>query len=125
MIDSDELSVEGGAKQTEEEALDEWLSLTQVLSPEFTGAPLLLVECCAEQTEEEALDEWLSLTQVLSPEFTGAPYLERDGSEFRVSCFDGGCLDRPTLWGKFSSLEDALDCLKHGPIWRRQATKDL
>jgi hypothetical protein len=81
----------------------------------------LSVACDAEQTAEEALEEWLCLTQILAPEFTAAPYIERDGAEFRVYCHDGGCWDRPTLWGKFGSLQDAMECVKHGPVWRRSA----
>lgn len=41
------------------------------------------------------------------------------GTSYTVHCLDGGAWDRPTLWGSFESLEEALDCCENGPSWRR------
>lgn len=54
----------------------------------------------------------------------GRPYLEReiedpeqwpDGVFYRVYCLDGGVWDRPTLWGRFGSVHEALQCIERGP----------
>jgi hypothetical protein len=58
----------------------------------------------------------------------GRPYLEveiedpeqwPEGVRYSVSCLDGGAWDRPTLWGCFESLDEALQCVERGPAWRK------
>jgi hypothetical protein len=65
----------------------------------------------------EQLDKWW-----------GRPYLELeiedpeqwpDGVFYRVYCLDGGAWDRPTLWGRFESLHEALQCAEGGPARRK------
>lgn len=41
------------------------------------------------------------------------------GIAYRVHCLDGGAWDRPTSWGSFASLEDAIACCEQGPSWRK------
>jgi hypothetical protein len=41
------------------------------------------------------------------------------GVRFDTYCLDGGAWDRPTAWGKFGTLEEAIACAKTGPAWRR------
>jgi hypothetical protein len=41
------------------------------------------------------------------------------GTRFDTYCLDGGAWDRPTGWGKFGTLEEALQCAKDGPAWRK------
>jgi hypothetical protein len=85
---------------------------------------------CVADDDLDDLEEWLLLTEFLAPEFVaapffnqnrrwGSPYIEQENESFRVSCVDGGAWDRPTLWGKFGSLQEAVECIKHGPIWRQ------
>jgi len=55
----------------------------------------------------------------------GSEYLARwleawpSGNRFDTYCLDGGAWDRPTAWGKFGTLEEAIQCAKDGPVWRR------
>ena len=58
----------------------------------------------------------------------GRPYLEvemedpeqwPDGVFYSVYCLDGGAWDRPTLWGRFESLDEALQCVERSPAWRK------
>jgi len=43
-----------------------------------------------------------------------------DGSiPFSVECLDGGAWDRPTWWGSFKTIEEAVECAKLGPERRR------
>lgn len=55
----------------------------------------------------------------------GIPYIQvRDGLSnlrYEVRCLDGGAWDRSTYWGTFGSIEEAIDCALHGPVWRRDA----
>lgn len=44
------------------------------------------------------------------------------GTRYAVRCLDGGAWDRPTCWGMFGTLEDALVCAKNGPAWRGGAS---
>lgn len=37
------------------------------------------------------------------------------GSKYVVRCLDGGAWDRPSLWGVFPSLEEAIECCDKGP----------
>lgn len=39
------------------------------------------------------------------------------GTAYRVHCLDGGAWDRPTDWGSFGTLEEAVACAQTGPIW--------
>jgi len=41
------------------------------------------------------------------------------GLRFDTYCLDGGAWDRPTGWGKFGTLEEAIACAKAGPAWRQ------
>lgn len=41
------------------------------------------------------------------------------GTKYTVHCLDGGAWDRPTLWGVFSTLDEAINCCDQGPTWRR------
>ena len=58
------------------------------------------------------------------PHAEGSEYLERwleawpSGTRFDTYCLDGGAWDRPTAWGKFGTLEEAIQCAKDGPVWR-------
>lgn len=58
----------------------------------------------------------------------GRPYLKveiedpeqwPEGVRYSVRCLDGGAWDRPTLWGCFESLHEALQCVERGPAWRK------
>jgi hypothetical protein len=40
------------------------------------------------------------------------------GIRYDVRCLDGGAWDRPTYWGGFATLEQALECAGVGPAWR-------
>jgi hypothetical protein len=42
------------------------------------------------------------------------------GVRYDVRCLDGGAWDRPTCWGCFATLEEAIACAATGPAWRRQ-----
>lgn len=42
------------------------------------------------------------------------------GVRFDTWCLDGGAWDRPTAWGKFGTLEEAIRCAHEGPAWRRE-----
>jgi len=60
-------------------------------------------------------DEWWGQPFVLT-----VPHeLWPQGVRFDTYCLDGGIPDRPTAWGKFGTLEEALQCAKDGPAWRR------
>lgn len=41
------------------------------------------------------------------------------GTRYDVRCLDGGAWDRPTCWGMFATLQEAIECAKSGPNWRR------
>lgn len=41
------------------------------------------------------------------------------GTRYDVRCLDGGAWDRPTAWGMFQTLEQAIECAKTGPAWRK------
>lgn len=60
--------------------------------------------------------------------FWNLPYIESfdcddpkaiKGKVFHVCCLDGGAWDRPTMWGGFFTLAEAVDCAKTGPEWRK------
>ena len=44
------------------------------------------------------------------------------GTRYDVRCLDGGAWDRPTCWGMFASLQEALECAKKGPAWLHNVT---
>jgi hypothetical protein len=45
------------------------------------------------------------------------------GTRYDVRCLDGGAWDRPTCWGMFGSLDQAVACAKGtGPSWRSRRT---
>lgn len=42
------------------------------------------------------------------------------GTRYDVRCLDGGAWDRPTSWGMFATLEEAVACATgEGPAWRK------
>lgn len=41
------------------------------------------------------------------------------GTKYTVHCLDGGAWDRPTMWGVFPALEEAIECCTNGPAWRK------
>jgi len=41
------------------------------------------------------------------------------GTRYDVYCLDGESSDRPTAWGKFGSLAEALERAREGPPWRK------
>jgi len=43
------------------------------------------------------------------------------GLRFDTCCLDGGAWDRPTVWGAFGTLEEAIRCAREGPAWRQGA----
>ncbi|MBP6008182.1 MAG: hypothetical protein KA740_10800 [Rhodoferax sp.] len=45
------------------------------------------------------------------------------GTRYDVWCLDGGAWDRPTSWGRFATIEDALACAKSGPAWRQKQSE--
>lgn len=40
-----------------------------------------------------------------------------DGKRYTVYCLDGGAWDRPTWWGGFPGLDQAIECAKKGPVF--------
>lgn len=60
--------------------------------------------------------------------FWNLPYIETfkcdspeavEGKVFQVRCLDGGAWDRPTMWGGFYTLKEAIECANAGPAWRK------
>ena len=41
------------------------------------------------------------------------------GKRYASRCLDGGAWDRSTNWGMFATLEEAIECCKTGPSWRK------
>jgi hypothetical protein len=63
--------------------------------------------------------------------FWNLPYIESfesadpkavEGKVYQVHCLDGGAWDRPTMWGGFFTLMEAVECCKTGPAWRKKNT---
>lgn len=57
----------------------------------------------------------------------GHPYIESEPNaawpsetRYTVHCLDGGAWDRPTTWGWFDTLDEAMECVEKGPVWRRK-----
>jgi len=48
-----------------------------------------------------------------------------EGTKFTVLCLDGGAWDRPSKWGVYPTLEDAIECCERGPAWRRAHTRPV
>jgi len=44
-----------------------------------------------------------------------------NGERYDVRCLDGGGWDRPTVWGFFETLGEAVQTAKAGPAWRRNS----
>jgi len=59
--------------------------------------------------------KWLEkafILTVANPHFPG-------GNRYDVYCLeDGGTSDRPSVWGMFGTLEEAVERAKEGPPWR-------
>jgi len=51
--------------------------------------------------------------------FWKLPFIHAECGMMHVLCLDGGAWDRPTTWGVFDSLDDAVNCAKSGPEWRK------
>jgi hypothetical protein len=56
----------------------------------------------------------------------GVPFIRTEANEhwpggirYDTYCLDGGAWDRPTAWGKFGTLAEAVRCAQEGPVWRR------
>lgn len=140
------LQTEAGAFDYQAEALHDGVLLNPTLPTNFEstpnderdasqekwwGMPYILsttVEDVEKHTRKH--QEWLALND---PKFAAtdieAEVHERrnswqqacpTGIKYEVCCLDGGAWDRPTFWGNFGTLEDALDCAKNGPVWRRK-----
>lgn len=45
------------------------------------------------------------------------------GTKYMVFCLDGGAWDRPSMWGTFPTLEQAIECCSNGPAWRNSKAK--
>jgi hypothetical protein len=43
------------------------------------------------------------------------------GVRYDVRCLDGGAWDRPTCWGMFQTLDEAVACAQDGPRWKAEA----
>lgn len=41
-----------------------------------------------------------------------------EGVRYDVRCLDGGAWDRPTFWGSFGTLDEAIECANTGPVLR-------
>ena len=74
-------------------------------------------------------DEWWARPYVCiypCPYEQGSEYLARwlkawpSGNRYDTHCLDGGAWDRPTVWGKFGTLEEAIRCAKDGLAWRSE-----
>lgn len=60
----------------------------------------------------------------------GKPFVQRfpnpffpTGYRFDVYCLDGGVSDRPTCWGMFGSLEEAIQRAQEAPPWGDHSAK--
>lgn len=42
-----------------------------------------------------------------------------EGVKYDVRCLDGEVRDRPSNWGCFGSMHEALHCVERGPAWRK------
>ncbi len=42
----------------------------------------------------------------------------KGNTRYDVRCLDGGAWDRPTCWGMFATLREALACIVIGPAWQ-------
>jgi len=40
------------------------------------------------------------------------------GTRYDVRCLDGGAWDRPTWWGSFATIDEAIACASQSPEWR-------
>ena len=69
------------------------------------GVPYVRIYPCPSAEGSEHLAKWLEAWP--------------SGTRFDTYCLDGGAWDRPTAWGKFGTLEEAIACAKTGPAWRR------
>lgn len=67
---------------------------------------------------DEALEAVISGAWTMRPD--RARWFERwpSGVRHDVRCLDGGAWDRPTCWGSFATLEEAIECAKHGKNFR-------
>lgn len=66
--------------------------------------PYVRITSCPFEEGSEHLAKWLEAWP--------------SGNRFDVYCLDGGAWDRPTAWGKFGTLEEAVRCARVGPAWR-------
>lgn len=69
----------------------------------------------AERTDKSAAEGRKSWAENRPGWLTSWP----SGVRYEVRCLDGGAWDRPTLWGMFASLDEAIACAISGPAWRQ------
>ena len=67
------------------------------------NVPFVKVYPCPWASDSEHLAGWLEAWP--------------SGTRYDVYCLDGGAWDRPTSWGKFATLEEAIQCAQEGPEW--------
>jgi hypothetical protein len=67
-----------------------------VLPPGFWDKPV-------EQRTKKQLKRWMHL-----------PFVVSEGFKASVWCLDGGCHDRPSMWGEFESVTAAVAAIKGG-----------
>ena len=72
---------------------------------QWWGVPYVRIYPCPYEAGSEYLARWL----VAWP----------TGIRYDTYCLDGGAWDRPTAWGKFGTLAEAVRCAQEGPVWRR------
>lgn len=46
------------------------------------------------------------------------PFILIEDGFYKIYALDGGAWDRPSLWGGFNTIEEAIACCTNGPVWR-------
>ena len=69
------------------------------------NVPFVLVVQCPFQDPEEGFATWWKAWP--------------SGLRYDTYCLDGGANNRPTAWGKFATLAEAIQCANDGPAWRK------
>ena len=64
---------------------------------------------------------WWNVPFIRTYRDTAPKFLEAwpGGVRYDVRCLDGGAWDRTTAWGWFATLDEAVECAKAGPQWRK------
>jgi hypothetical protein len=47
------------------------------------------------------------------------PFILIEDGFYKIYALDGGAWDRPSLWGGFNTIEEAIACCTNGPVWRK------